>query len=159
MKKIIIITITAILFVVLDIRTYANTNALSDVFGQYLQKVCKIAEPAKNQTYIVIDIASCPPCLKKYVPALQQLLKSDVKNLSIIVVGSRNTPNPPKWFLDIAETWQNIFYDNVSAYRKINITPNQSGVVVVKDGKIVEKTIMNMENYEQLFRKIATNKT
>jgi hypothetical protein len=48
--------IAVVLFVFLSFKIYANENSLSDLFEQYLQKICKIIKPPKNQTYIVFDL-------------------------------------------------------------------------------------------------------
>jgi len=125
---------------------------ISDLFIQYLQQVHKIENPPQNEIYIVIDLFVCPPCLKEYIPAVEKIFNNNRRKSfpSLIVVG--NTEKPPDWFSELAKNHKNVYYDSNGFYNRINVIPNESGIVVVKDGKIIERTIIKMDNYKTLFK-------
>jgi hypothetical protein len=152
MKKI-FFTITFFLILVFILE--ANTEKISNLFTRYLVEVHKIDNPPKDQTYIVIDLNGCPPCIPIYYSEIEKLYNDKERKSypTLIVVG--DIKNPPDWFTEFAKNHnnKNIYYDKSGFYRRINVTPAESGIVVVKNGIITSKTILRMENYKEVFTK------
>ena len=147
--------ITVITYFFITVSTVnASIDKVSNLFIQYLQQVHKIELPPQNATYIVINLLTCPSCLKEYIPEIEKIYGNTRNKFypSLIVVGKAK--NPPEWFNKISKNHKNIYYDSDGFYNKINVTPNNSGIVIVKDGKIVDRKIILMENYKEIFGSI-----
>ena len=151
MKKIFFLIIS---FFILVSILEANIDNISNLFTRYLAEVHKIDKLPKDQTYIVVNLLSCPFCIPLYCSEIEKIYSDKERKFypTLIVVG--NTKNPPDWFTDIAKNHKNIYYDSREFYNKINVTPNNCGIVVVKDGAITSKTIIDTKNYKKLFEKI-----
>ena len=151
MKKIFFIVT---LFLILVFTLEANVDNISSLFARYLVEVHKIDNPPNDQTYIVINLQSCPSCIPAYYSELEKIYTDKKRKFypSLIVVG--NIKNPPEWFVGLAESHKNIYYDSRGFYNRINVTPNTCGVVVIKNGSITSKSIIDFRNYKVIFEKI-----
>jgi len=144
-----------VIFLFITVSTVkANTGNISNLFIQYLQQVHKIENPPNDQTYIIIDLLGCPPCVVWYSQEVENIFNDKKRKSfpSLIVVG--NSEKPPDWLNSISKNHKNVYYDSKRFYHRINVTPNNSGIVTVKDGKIIERKIIKMENYKKLFESI-----
>ena len=127
---------------------------ISDLFQQYLKEIHKIENPPNDQTYIIIDLFVCPPCLIKYIPEVKKIYSNKKRKNHPVLIVVGDSSNPPDWFNSISKTHKNVYYDSKGFYNRINVIPNECGIVVVRDGKIIERTIITMKNYKELFGKI-----
>ncbi len=154
MKKILLFIY---IFLICVSKINANNDNISNLFTKYLEEVCKIEIPPKNQTYIIIDLLGCPSCVKKYVSEVEKIYdnKKKLPNISLIVVG--NSKNNPAWLNRISKSNKKIYYDGMGAYHEMDITSNESGIVIVKNNQIVEKTIIQLNNYKIIFKNIKCN--